>query len=277
MVSLARKNLPHATPWLWNFIVIFVIFFVVLLLASPLIPEPWGEYAVTAGFSFLSVALALLVTEILLKDAFAKDLLSLTELRRRFRDIGLEDLSSGSNNGWERVTDGTRSLLVVLPRPMAWVDSESGALRELVESSGVSVTVSFADPSQFDSVMTQLHDFGESTYAADVALAVQRLTQAWNSSWIAHSGSSLTINYLDTVVNGSMIHGDRWVELSFPQAVGEIGAKPLVVKLKAQTESDVGRWVQNAIRAVDSATQEVPVWQSHKGLKGRSTKAEEGA
>lgn len=205
--------------------------------------------AVALASTFLSIGVAILVTEVALKPIFTRDILQLIGLRQRLHDLGLMDITSENGAAWEELYETSNSIAVVVTRPNNWRDNHLPRLLAAAKSRPVAVDIYFPDPDSpaAEHVAAYL-DVDAPAYKAEVAQAAEDVESAWKSAKSTdpaiHRKATLTIQYLTSAAQHHIVRFDTGFVLVMPPTTPERTGWHLALRFRSAAKSDATDWIE---------------------------------
>lgn len=211
--------------------------------------------------AFLSIALALTVTELLLKPIFARDLIRLAQLKRRIDDIGLNDLAAESRIPWDVEYGGGDNLELVVLQPRYWLERDLGRLLARGASRDLTVDVSFPEPGEVSRTAALALGVDPESYRREVESVANDLEQAWKTLDESRR-PLLRIHWITSPPSGFFFASSRTYIVGIQPGVRAPGLQPLYLHVSRGPTSDVSEWLRSVASRHVAARLELPVWTS---------------
>lgn len=220
-----------------------------LILAGSIGTGFWSYFWSAIGAALLSAALALLISEVVLKPLFVRDLLGIANLRTRFADISMREIGPLNRIGWGELYANAREIDLVIADPGSWMARD---LDYVVACAArrVRVRIFLAKP--------------QGATSEQVTFAEAGLREAWTRRQNKHKRAELEIWFLDTAPTSFMARFDDEVVVAIDAGLA-VEAKPdLLLHIGYEGASDVQSWIRDRWQWAESMEGTTPAWASKK-------------
>lgn len=255
------RPLDATRKWLKNFIAIAAVASIGCFIATLFVDDLGRTLLSSVASASLSVALALLVTEFVVKPVLAKDLVAMAHLSKRIDLIGLRDLCEESKVDWDRFYAESDSIWVTAVDARYWFTRDSRRLLNAASERQVTVDIALPDDAEFD-FTANLLGRDPAVHRSDVASVSRDLQQAWTDGGSIRPGSRLTVHSYSGPVRTFLASNGRTAILGVSAPIPNASDAPLYLVIDLSNGSDVGRWLGSSIASAKSKVQEVPIWES---------------
>ena len=220
-----------------------------LILAGSIGTGFWSFFWSGIGAALLSTALALLISEVVLKPLFVRDLLSIANLRTRFADISMREVGPLNRIRWAELYSTAREIDLVVADPSPWMARDLD-LVVACAARRVRVRVFLASP--------------EGSGKEQVTSAEAGLREAWTRRQNKHRRADLEIWFLSTAPTSFMARFDDEVVVAIDAGLA-VEAKPeLFLQIGYEGASDVQSWIRDRWQWAESMEGLTPAWASRK-------------
>ncbi|NKY38140.1 hypothetical protein [Cellulomonas septica] len=227
-----------------------------------------GSAAVVASAlasTFLSVAVATLVTEIILKPAFTHDVLEVAGVRARIHQIGFRDTLVETGLQWSDYYAGSSTIGFVVARPGQWVRTQLDPILDAARRRSVAVDIYLAEPGSASARgMAASLGVDSQAYDAELNQAVTDVSARWRrarENLHLHNHASIGIHYLTSQPLHTVAVFDGNLVLMVPPLVAERTSPELAFVFGDRAVTDVSRWLEDRWRAMTEAAADIPVFE----------------
>ncbi|QNO38378.1 hypothetical protein H4J02_05015 [Protaetiibacter sp. SSC-01] len=211
--------------------------------------------------AFVSVALALLISEILLKPILAEDIRNAAGLSRRVTDLGLRDmLPEGKVDFADFYRDGGAIWMVVV-QPSSWLARDIDEVVQSAKSKPSEFEIAFPEPGAVSDAMALVLGKDSEAYRAEVLAAAAELERRWRSESISN-GSKLTIHWMGAPPSNFFGVSSQRCLIGIEPAAHRTGLGGVVVSIDRSTGTDIDSWVERVLSSSKAAVADPPVWVS---------------
>lgn len=245
---MTRRMLGLSTGWLVLAVVVAIVLAVgMLTFAASIGTGFWSFFWSAVGSALLSTALALLISEVVLKPLLVRDLLSMTQLRARMADISMRDLGPANRVRWEELYISAREIDLVVDSPAAWMERD---LERVIGCAARRVHVRVFLPAPNGVVERQVLD------------TESGLREAWTRRQNKHKRAVLEVWFLREHPTAFMARFDDEVVVAIDAGL-PVEAKPTVyLHVGTEGTSDVQGWIRDRWQWADSKIDGTLAWAS---------------
>ncbi|UCN14050.1 hypothetical protein LFM56_14310 [Cellulomonas iranensis] len=227
--------------------------------------EDTGQSVVLGLASALvSVAVATLIAEALLRPAFTHDLLRVAGLRARLQDVGLVDLVPESDVPWPDFYSKSSRYKIAIVNPTYAMQRHAERLLDAAGHRTAEVTILLPSPTNGAAagVAASLGIERQAYEQAvrDAATDLESMWRARREQKALRKKSSLTIVYVNAPIRTSIFVSDQMSILIAPPLLAERTSPELAVLLAPTRNTDVSEWLEKRLGALESAGERVPVF-----------------
>lgn len=247
---MTRRLFGLSTGWLVLAIVVAIALAVGLLTFAAFIGMGfWSYFWSGVGSALLSTAIAVLISEIVLKPLLVRDLLSMTKLRTRVADISMRDLGPANRVQWDELYASARVIDLVVDSPAAWMERD---LERVIACAARRSHVRVFLPSTDGPIGRQVLD------------TESGLREAWTRRQNKHMQASLEIWFLHAAPSSFMGRFDDEVVVAIEAGL-PVEAKPKIyLHVGTEGNSDVQTWIKDRWQWADSRIEGISAWASPK-------------
>lgn len=248
--SVAENKLGLSTGWLMLAIVSAIAVAVGTLAFAASVGTGFWSYLLSGvGSALLSTAVALLISEIVLKPLLVRDLLSMTHLRDRVADIAMRDLGPSSRVDWRELYESSREIDIVVDAPSAWVERD---LELVVACASRKCRVRIFLPPP------------EGTLEGQVVDAESSLREAWTRRQDDSSKAVLEVWFLKEKPTSFMSRFDGEVVLAVDAGLSVEVKSKLYLHVGTAGTSDVQTWIKDRWQWAEAGIDGTVAWNSPK-------------
>ena len=228
-----------------------------------------GAIVSAIASTFLSLAVAIFITEIALKPIYTHDILQLIGLRQRLHDIGLIDVTRENGADWEALYDGCAHLrALILLHPAVWRNNQLPLVMGAAKSRKVEVDLYLIDPdSSALAIVAGNLGLEPSAYRQEVLETAEDVESTWKAArgrHTLHAASTLTIHYVDAVVQQSVTSFDGHSILVLPPTTPERAAWHLALQFNASARSEATEWLEDRWRVIEDHLNSAPKYTDQR-------------
>ena len=245
---MSKRMLGLSTGWLVLAVVVAVALAVgMLTFAASIGSGFWSFFWSGVGSALLSTALALLISEVVLKPLLVRDLLSMTQLRARMADISMRDLGPANRVGWGDLYASAREIDLVVDSPAGWMERD---LERVIGCSARRAHVRVFLP------------VPNGVLEGQVLATESGLREAWTRRQNKHKRAMLEVWFLRESPTAFMARFDGEVVVAIDAGL-PVEAKPTVyLHVGTEGTSDVQRWITDRWQWADSDIDGTLAWAS---------------
>lgn len=247
---MAKRLLGLSTGWLVLAVVIAIFLAIgTLTFAASIKTGFWAFLWSGVGSALLSTALALLMSEIVLKPLLVRDLLSMTQLRDRVADISMRDLGPADRVRWEKLYPLARAIDLVVDSPTAWMERD---LERVIACAARESRVRVFLPAPEGDIERQVLD------------AELGLREAWTRRQNKHKRAVLEVWFLTEKPTSFMGRFDDEVVVAIDAGLPIESKSKIYLHLGTEGTSDVQMWIKDRWQWADSGIDGTLAWASLK-------------
>jgi len=244
-----KRMLGLSTGWLTVALVVASVGAIgFITLAGAIGTGFWSFFFSGVGSALLSTALALLISEIVLKPLLVHDLLSMTQLRDRIADISMRDLGPASRVRWEELYATSGKIDLVVDSPAGWVDRD---LERVIACSARNCQVRVFLPPSTGDIEKQVAD------------AELKLRQGWTRRQEKDKRAALEVWFLNEIPTSFMGRFDDEVVVAMDAGLPDEAKQKIYLHVGSKGSSDVQTWINDRWQWTDSDIGKV-AWVSPK-------------
>lgn len=221
----------------------------------------WAQLMTSFGAALLSIGIALLITDAVLKPTFARELLKVASLKQRIDDIGLLELGPADRIDWSGFFGRSRTINVVVMHPKIWLS------RHLMEvtacarrSSNVRLFLLDPDSELLEAAAIGL-SYSHSVYRREIIDFIEKVSSDWRAVPSPHKSSKLEIIHLLKPPTAAISRFDSAIVMPVPADPSDSSAASMYIELQ-EGQSDVQRWADARWEAMMSTVASTPAWSS---------------
>lgn len=230
-----------------------------------LVQGPGAVVASALASTFLSVTIATLVTEVILKPAFTRDVLNVAGVRARVHQVGFQDTLVETGVQWANYYAGSTTIGFVVARPAQWVRTHLEPILDAAGRRAIVLDIYLAEPATSSAHgMAASLGLDSQAYDAEVHQAVADVSEKWRRAREAknlHERASIGIHYLTSQPLHTVATFDNILVLMVPPLVAERTSSELAFLFGARAVTDVSRWLEDRWRAMTEMAAEIPAYE----------------
>ncbi|MHA7245064.1 hypothetical protein [Paeniglutamicibacter antarcticus] len=222
-----------------------------LTLAASIKTGFWSFLWSGVGSALLSTALALVISEIVLKPLLVRDLLGMTQLRDRIADISMRDLGPANRVRWEELYSSAKDIDLVVDSPTVWMERD---LERVVACASRRSRVRVFLPSTDGPLRDEVNG------------TESGLREAWIRRQNKHERAVLEVWYLKLEPTSFMGRFDDEVVVAIDAGLPIETKSKIYLHLGTEGTSDVQTWIKDRWQWADSDVEGTLAWASPKPL-----------
>lgn len=254
-----------STGWIVVSIVLAIALAIASFVGTAFAEGAWQSIVSGLGSAFLSLALALLVTEVFLRPLFTTDVIQVAGLSRRVADLGFRDLKSESAVDFATFYRQGGDVWVLVQNPPTWTSRDLEHVLDSAEFKRAKYTIIFPQPGVVSRTVAASIGVDPTAFEASVTEAAATLEREWRARKIA--GSSVVINYLEVVPRSFLATNGSTALLGVETPVYKSTHRSMVVEIDLGNNSDVESWIRKSKTAIDSLVENPAAWTSPPARK----------
>ncbi|MGL5824527.1 MAG: hypothetical protein ACRCYU_06790, partial [Nocardioides sp.] len=186
-----------------------------------------------------SVAGALIITEVILKPVYTKDVLEAAGLNAQVQSLGLGSVQRFSANDWGRLLTATSNLAVIVPHPGEFRGAVWPHILREAQRSTCRVTAYFDTSSDPD---------------------IAYFEESWRDRVERLGASSLALLEVTPLPFSLLVLTDRYVGLTVATNVQKVD--PMMFVFDRSMQGDVSGEISDAFAKLEKSTSDSPIWSS---------------
>jgi len=216
----------------------------------------------SVGAAVLPIGIALIITDVILKPVFTRELLNLAQLEKRVSDIGFQDLTPSGSVPWAELYASSSLIDAVITHPEAWLHENLDRILECGRRK-TSVRLYLADPLSVASArMADDMNIPVASYKAQILRLPEQIRDRWKSAVGLHPGASIEIWYLRDPVSGPLFRFDKSTVVGLTSGPVQGLRSWMYMQFERSALTDVGEWLDRSWRDVEQSVSLPEAWTS---------------
>lgn len=204
----------------------------------------------TALTTLLSIALIALVFEVLLREAYAKDLLRFLRLRTALVTSGLQDVASAPDVEWAPILSGASKITALIRDPSVWLDPHLPTILNACQKRATTVLVGLPNPADpvFATIAASIGRT-DAVLGQSIDVTVKSAENQWQSRkpHLDH-GSTIRLVAFPGLLMYDVIVADDQIVCMFTRALGNtVGDYQLVLTFAQDKDAYPAVWLRQAL------------------------------
>lgn len=224
----------------------------------------WTQFLATIGAALIPIGVALIITEVILKPVFSRELLALAHLKQRVADIGFEEFGPSQRVGWTDLFNSSSSPKFYITHPESWLHANRDNVFNVARRGG-SIEIYLASPTDpATDKLAEAIGIDPESYRAQILECTEKLRVSWVGITGMDPKARLEVLYTKSSPVGSIFVFDRATVFELHVSPQDQSQSRMYLRFGDTASSDVGQWVDSVWAGIKAGREPVEAWRSEK-------------
>lgn len=221
----------------------------------------FAQLLLAFGSAGVSVSVALVVTDVILKPGFTRELFRIANLSERLKTTGIRELGLSDRVDWNGRMTTSSEVKMVVAQPDLWRANHLDQLLARAKRNTKTELYVTNPTGPGSPVAAARFGYEEAFYSEQVSEFVDICRERWLNLPNRHLHASLTIYYMGEAPTSTMFQFDTVSVFGIPNKLSDKAPSILYLEL-GHSDSDVNNWAESKWQELSRIREAAPAWSS---------------